>query len=124
MTGTAQPISVGIVVSQTGRLSAVGQAFINGFEMAREEVEAQRDGTGLTFIIEDDQSTIEGGKAAYNKLIHEDGVPAILGVFSSTIVREVFPIAQENGVVAISPHFICTRPQRDWRFCLSRQPYG
>ena len=103
VTGTAQPISVGIVVSQTGRLSAVGQAFINGFEMAREEVELQRGGTGLTFIIEDDQSTIEGGKAAYNKLIHEDGVPAILGVFSSTIVREVFPIAQENGVVAISP---------------------
>ena len=103
VTGTAHPISVGIVVSQTGRLSAVGQAFINGFEMAREEVESQWGGTGLTFIIEDDQSTIEGGKAAYNKLIHEDGVPAILGVFSSTIVREVFPIAQENGVVAISP---------------------
>ena len=103
VTGTSQPISVGLVVSQTGRLSAVGQAFISGFEMAREEVESQPGGASLRFIIEDDQSTIEGGKAAYNKLIHEDGVPAILGVFSSTIVREVFPIAQENGVVAISP---------------------
>ncbi len=101
--GSSRPISVGLVVSQTGRLSAVGQAFISGFEMAREEVESQPGGASLRFIIEDDQSTIEGGKAAYNKLIHEDGVPAILGVFSSTIVREVFPIAQENGVVAISP---------------------
>ena len=30
-------------------------------------------------------------------------MPAILGVYTSTMVREVFPIAEENGVVAISP---------------------
>ena len=57
----------------------------------------------LRFIVEDDQSTIEGATAAYNKLIHEDGVPVILGVYTSTMVRAVFPIAQENEVVAISP---------------------
>ena len=103
VTGSSRPISVGLVVSQTGRLSEIGQGFINGFEMAREEVNAQLSDASLTFIIEDDQSTIEGATAAYNKLIHEDGVPAILGVYTSTMVREVFPIAQENEVVAISP---------------------
>ena len=30
-------------------------------------------------------------------------MPAILGVYTSTMVRAVFPIAQENEVVAISP---------------------
>lgn len=103
VTGTSRPISVGIVVSKTGRLSAIGQGFINGFEMAREEVNSQLSDASLRFIVEDDQSTIEGATAAYNKLIHEDGVPAILGVYSSTMVRAVFPIAQENEVVAISP---------------------
>lgn len=103
VTGSSRPISVGLVVSQTGRLSEIGQGFINGFEMGREEVNAQMGDASLRFIVEDDQSTIEGATAAYNKLIHEDGVPAILGVYTSTIVREVFPIAQENGVVAISP---------------------
>ena len=102
VTGTSKLISVGLVVSQTGRLSVTGQGFINGFEMALEEVNSLGD-VSLRFIVEDDQSTIEGATAAYNKLIHEDGVPAILGVYTSTIVREVFPIAQENEVVAISP---------------------
>ena len=103
VTGTSELISVGLVVSQTGRLSAIGQGFINGFEMAREEVNLQLSDASLRFIVEDDQSTIEGATAAYNKLIHEDGVPAILGVYTSTMVRAVFPIAQENEVVAISP---------------------
>ena len=103
VTGTSKLISVGIVVSQTGRLSVFEQGVINGFEMAREEVNASLDDVSLRFIVEDDQSTIEGATAAYNKLIHEDGVPAVLGVFTSTMVREVFPIAQENEVVAISP---------------------
>ncbi len=96
-------IPIGIVVSQTGRSAFIAQRFINGFEMAREEVNASLGDASLTFIIEDDQATIEGATAAYNKLIHEDGVPVILGVYTSTMVREVFPIAQENGVVAISP---------------------
>ncbi len=102
VTGTSELISVGIVVSKTGRLSAIGQRFINGFEMAREEVNSQLGNASLRFIVEDDQSTIEGAKAAYNKLI-QDGVPAILGVYTSTMVRAVFPIAQENEIVAISP---------------------
>ena len=101
--GTSRPISVGLVVSQTGPFVSLGQDFINGSEMAREEVNASLSDVSLTFIIEDDQSTIEGATAAYNKLIQEDGVPAILGVYSSTMVRAVFPIAQENEVVAISP---------------------
>ena len=103
VTGTSELISVGIVVSKTGRLSAIGQGFINGFEMAREEVNSQLGDASLRFVVEDDESTIEGATAAYNKLIQEDGVPAILGVYSSTMVRAVFPIAQENEIVAISP---------------------
>lgn len=103
VTGTSRPISVGLVVSKTGRLSETGQGFINGFEMALEEVNSQLSDVSLRFIVEDDQSTIEGATAAYNKLIHEDGVPVILGVYTSTMVRAVFPIAQENEVVAISP---------------------
>ena len=71
--------------------------------MALEEVNSQLSDVSLRFIVEDDQSTIEGATAAYNKLIHEDGVPVILGVYTSTMVRAVFPIAQENEVVAISP---------------------
>jgi branched-chain amino acid transport system substrate-binding protein len=48
-------------------------------------------------------STAEGAVAAFDKLIHQDKVPAILGVWTSEVAKSVFPIAQENQVVAFSP---------------------
>lgn len=77
----------------------------NGFNMALEEINASDllgDAT-LKFIIEDDMSTVEGAITAFNKLIHQDEVPAILGVWTSSVAEQVFPIAQENSVVALSP---------------------
>ena len=75
-----------------------------GFELALEEINnAQPGGARIKFIIEDDQSTVEGAVGAYNKLIHQDGVPVILGPATSTQTKAAFPIAQENGVVAFSP---------------------
>ena len=55
------------------------------------------------FIVEDDGSTPEGAVAAFNKLIHEDGVSVILGPASSSATEAAFPVAQENQVAAISP---------------------
>ena len=51
----------------------------HGFELAQAELNHYGD-PQITFIIEDDQSTIEGAKAALNKLIHEDGVSIITGI--------------------------------------------
>ena len=62
----------------------------------------------LKFIIEDDMSTVDGAVAAFNKLIHQDKVPVILGVWTSHVARSVFPIAQENQVVAFSPVVIAS----------------
>ena len=75
-----------------------------GFEIAREEINnlGQLGDAKITFITEDDQGTVEDAVEAYNKLIHQDGVSVILGPANSSQVRETFPIAQQNRVVAIS----------------------
>ena len=78
-----------------------GFSMKRGFELAQEEIN-HYGGPQITFIIEDDQSTIEGAKAAFNKLIHEDGVSIITGITFSTQLAQVAPIAQENGVVCFS----------------------
>ena len=72
--------------------------------MAREEINnsGQLGDAKITFITEDDQGNVEDAVEAYNKLIHQDGVPIILGPANSSQVREAFPIAQQNKVVAIS----------------------
>jgi branched-chain amino acid transport system substrate-binding protein len=107
-------ISIGVVLPQTGVLGPgeYGPGALvmeNGFNMALEEINnAQLDDATLKFIIEDDRSTTEGAIEALNKLIHQDKVPAILGVWTSHVAQSVFPIAQENQVVALSPVVIAS----------------
>ncbi|MDE0686218.1 MAG: ABC transporter substrate-binding protein [Candidatus Poribacteria bacterium] len=97
-------ISIGVVLPLTGRLAdSFGIPISQGFELARSEINAAHpSGTKLNFIIEDDQSTVEGAVEAFNKLI-EDGVSVILGPATSSQTEMTFPVAQENQVVAISP---------------------
>ena len=96
-------ISIGLVYPITGRLGSVGMEMGSGFELALEEINsAQLSEIQLKFITEDDQSTVEGAVAAFNKLIHQDGVSIILGPASSSATEAAFPMAQQNEVVAIS----------------------
>ena len=95
-------IPVGLVLPTTGRLASFGLPIQYGFELALEEVNnSQFSDAKLKFIIEDDQSTVEGAVEAYNKLI-QVGVPVIFGPTTSGQAEAAFPIAQQSGVVAFS----------------------
>ena len=75
-----------------------------GFELAQEEINDSLLGDAkITFITEDDRGTVEGAIEAFNKLIHQAGVPVILGPGLSSQAEEVFPTAQQNEVVVFSP---------------------
>ena len=101
--GVRGEIPIGLVYPATGRLAAFALPIQRGFELALEEVNnSQLGDVRLKFIIEDDQSTIEGAVEAYNKLIHQAGVPIIFGPTTSGQAEAAFPIAQQNGVVAFS----------------------
>ena len=95
-------IPIGLVYPVTGRLDAFAVPIQRGFELALEEVNnSQLGDVRFKFIIEDDQSTIEGAADAYNNLI-QAGVPVIFGPTTSGQAEAAFPIAQQNGVVAFS----------------------
>ena len=115
MEGLSGEISIGVVLPQTGDLGPgeFGPGALvmeNSFNMALEEInQSQMLGEiSLKFIIEDDMSTVEGAIGAFNKLIHQDNIPVILGVWTSHVAKSVFPIAQENQVVAFSPVVIAS----------------
>ena len=98
-------IPIGVVLPLTGALAApYGLPMQCGFELAREEINnsGQLGDAKITFITEDDRGTVEDAVDAYNKLIHQGDVSVILGPANSSQVRETFPIAQQNRVVAIS----------------------
>ena len=97
-------ILVGAVYPITGRYSSAYPPIQQGTELAVEETNSShRSDVKIRLITADDQSTVAGAVEVFNKLIHEDKVPVILGPGSSTLVQEVFPIAQQNQIVAISP---------------------
>ena len=101
----SEEISIGVVLPLAGRLTdSFGIPISQGFELALNEINAaQPSGGKLKFIIENDHGTVEGAVAAFNKLIHQDGVSVILGPATSSQTEEAFAVAQENQVVAISP---------------------
>ena len=101
----SQEILIGAVLPQTGRLvSAFNTPVSKGFELALNEINMKHAGSlKLTLVVEDDQSTVEGAVAAFNKLSQRDDIAVILGPSTSSQTGEAFPIAQENQVVAISP---------------------
>lgn len=103
MEGLRGESAIGLVYPATGRLGSVGMEMGSGFELALEEINnSQLGDTKLKFITEDSQGNAEGAIAAFNKLIHQDGVSIILGPATSSATEAAFPIAQQNRVVAIS----------------------
>ena len=102
MGGLSGEIIIGLDLPLTGpHADPFGFPMQRGFELAREELN-HYGGPQITFITADDQSTVEGAVAAFNKLIHQHGVSIITGTAFSTQGKEAFPVAQENGVVAFS----------------------
>ena len=103
MRGLSGEIIIGLDLALTGKYAdPYGFPMQRGFELAREELN-QLGGPQITFITEDDQSTVEGAVAAFKKLIHQHGVSIIAGLAVSRLGAQAFPIAQENGVVCICP---------------------
>ena len=104
MAGLSGEIPIGFIVPQTGPLASSSIAVRQGTELAVEEINSSQLGNvRIKLITEDDRSTVEGAVEAAHKLIHQDGVPVILGPATSSATKEIFPIAQENQVVVFSP---------------------
>ena len=100
--GLSGEINIGMVYPITGRLDTFALPIKRGFDLALEEVNSSQLGdVRFKFIVEDDQSTVEGTVEAYNKLIQAD-VPVIFGPTTSGQAEAAFPIAQQNEVVAFS----------------------
>ncbi len=108
MEGLTGEIRIGLSLPLTGRfVAAFGYLPTEqGFELAREEINhsGMLGDAKITFITKDDRGTVEGAVEAFNELIHQAGVPVILGPGLSSQAQEVFPVAQQNRVVAFSPN--------------------
>lgn len=98
-------IAVGAVAPLSGSLASTGLGMKNGFELAVKEINASSPPAGrkIRLLVEDNLSTLDGNRAAYDRLV-ERGVPAILGPFTSSATDNVVvPLSKREKVVAVGP---------------------
>lgn len=105
-TAAKPDVRVGVVISLTGVGNVYGPTQKNGVELAAQRINAAGgvNGAKLVLVIDDDQSTTDGGVTAFRKQVSQDRVVAILGPTLSNTAVAAHPVAQsaQTPVIAIS----------------------
>ena len=102
--GGGDPYEIGMVDSLTGSLSAFGERNQRGVELALSRVnDGGIDGRDLELIVEDSESENQGGIAAAQKLVNQDGVPFLIGAVGSGVSLAIYEsVTQDTDVVQLS----------------------
>ena len=99
-------VKVGLVISLTGVANVYGPSQKNGADLAVAKVNAAGgvNGANMVLVVDDDQSTPDGGVTAFRKQVSLDRVVAILGPTLSNTAAAAHPVAQsaQTPVIAIS----------------------
>lgn len=98
-------IKIGLITPLTGDVSALGKDILNGAQMRVNEVNAAGgiDGKMIELIVEDGKCSAVDAASAAQKLINIDNVVAIHGAGCSGESLAAAPIANDAGVVLMSP---------------------
>ncbi|MEX2542342.1 MAG: ABC transporter substrate-binding protein [Trueperaceae bacterium] len=83
----AQPVKIGILSPLTGGAAGTGQAQLEGFELALQEINDAGGilGEPLEIVVEDTKADAQTALAAFEKLMTEDEVGFIAGGYSSGV---------------------------------------
>ncbi len=101
----AGEIKVANLSPLSGPVPTFGESTTNGFNFAVDEWNAKGGVAGMKIvpIVEDSQCTADPAVNAANKVIDQDGANYIVGEVCSSASIPVSEIAEEKGVVQISP---------------------
>ncbi len=99
------PYRIGAMDALTGVGESYGNPLLQAKLLAVEEINAAGgiNGRELELIVEDSKCAAQDAITAYNKLTDVDGVRIILGTSCSGAMLGAAPLAEEEGVVLLSP---------------------
>ena len=102
---TPDPFRIGAMDSLTGVGESYGNPIVNAKQLAVDEINAAGgiNGRVLELIIEDSKCNAQDAITAYKKLTDVDGVRIILGTTCSGAMLGAAPLAEEDGVIMLSP---------------------
>ncbi|HET9364341.1 MAG TPA: ABC transporter substrate-binding protein [Candidatus Angelobacter sp.] len=98
-------IKVGVITSLTGSLAAFGEAHKNGYAIALDEINAHGGVIGKKVELDfyDDQSKPDQAVQGVSKLVDQDGVPIILGSYSSESTKAIVGSVTQRETPLIIP---------------------
>jgi branched-chain amino acid transport system substrate-binding protein len=99
------PIAIGVVTSISGSLAMFGQAHLQGYDLALQEINDAGGvlGRPVRLVFEDDASDPATAATAVEKLTTVDQVPLILGSYSSSATLLAAAMAERHQVPLIIP---------------------
>lgn len=99
-TAAPKPIKLGALIPLTGPLAATGQDMKEGYELAREQINAAGGvkGAMVEVIYEDDKGDPATAVASWEKLVNSEKVEVMMGGLSSTISLALVEPAKKAGV--------------------------
>jgi branched-chain amino acid transport system substrate-binding protein len=95
-----EPVRIGVVFSQTAGAAVYGEAQRAAAELAAEEINDAGD-VQIELVIEDDASDPSQGITAYERLIQQENVSALIGPTLSNVFFSAGPLAQDAGIPAL-----------------------
>lgn len=98
-------IKIGVITSLTGSLAAFGEAHKNGYAIALDEINAHGGVLGKKVELDfyDDQSKPDQAVQGVSKLVDQDGVPIILGSYSSESTKAIVGSVTQRETPLIIP---------------------
>lgn len=98
-------VSIGVILPLTGPAASHGKDAMSGLELARDEIESQRQSgqPKLELLIEDSLTSPQGGVSALQKLIQTKKIQVVIGPVASSVMLAMIPIAEREKIVLLSP---------------------
>ena len=102
--GSDEVYQIGMVDALTGSLADFGERNQRGKDLALAEInEVGVGGRDLDIVVEDSEGNAQGGVAAAQKLVNQDGVPFLIGAVGSGVSLSIYEsVIQGTDVVQLS----------------------
>src|ERR1700733_4936683 len=100
----ADPVKIGVALSQTGNLADSAAPYFKGLDLWREQVNARGGLAGLPveFVVYDDRSDPATAARLYERLITSDKVDFVISSLGSATAATGSAIAEKHKVVMIN----------------------
>jgi branched-chain amino acid transport system substrate-binding protein len=102
---TANPIKVGLSISETGPFAATGEYQLKGYKLFVSQLNRRGGWLGrpVQLVVYDDQSNPGTAVLLYEKLISQDHVDLLVGPYSSGITQAALAIPEKHQMVMLDP---------------------